>query len=126
MAKKKNTKDKRDQINNLVEERELPKNILPFGQRVEENKNIYISQKIYKEIHKFTQNKTTNESGGMLIGYVIDEFEKTNIVINGFIEAKYCEATPTTLTFTHETWDYVHSEMEKKYPESKIVGWIHT
>ncbi len=104
----------------------LPQNILPIGERVEENKNIYISQQVYKEIHKFTQNKTTNESGGMLVGTVIEEFGKTNIVISGFVEAKYAEGTPTTLKFTHETWDYVHKEIEKKHSGKKIVGWIHT
>lgn len=104
----------------------LPQNILPIGDRVEENKNIYILQSVYKEIHKFTQNKTTNKSGGMLVGTVLGEFGKTNIIISGFVEAKYCEATPTTLKFTHETWEYVHKEIEKKHPGKKIVGWIHT
>ena len=104
----------------------LPQNILPIGDRVEENKNIYILQSVYKEIHKFTQNKTTNESGGMLVGTVLEEFGKTNIIVSGFVEAKYCEATPTTLKFTHETWEYVHKEIEKKHPGKKIVGWIHT
>ena len=104
----------------------LPQNILPIGDRVEENKNIYILQSVYKEIHKFTQNKTTNESGGMLVGTILEEFGKTNIIISGFVEAKYCEATPTTLKFTHETWEYVHKEIEKRHPGKKIVGWIHT
>lgn len=62
----------------------------------------------------------------MLIGNVIEEFGKTNIIVNGFIEAKFCEATPTTLKFTHETWEFVHKEMDKKFPGQKIVGWIHT
>ncbi|MBE7033256.1 MAG: hypothetical protein E7406_03410 [Ruminococcaceae bacterium] len=129
MAKKKNvknTKKKVKQTASAINKKVLPQNILLIGERVEENKNIYILQKTYKDIHKFTKNKTTNESGGMLIGYVVEEFGKTNIVINGFIEAKYCEATPTTLKFTHETWEHVHDEMEKKYPDEKIVGWIHT
>ncbi len=124
MAKKKNSK--KSAKSNPIIENALPQNILPIGERVEEDKNIYISQPVYKEIHKFTQNKTTNESGGMLIGNVIEEFGKTNIIVNGFIEAKYCEATPTTLKFTHETWEYVHKEMDKKFPGQKIVGWIHT
>lgn len=124
MAKKKNSK--KSVKSTPIIENALPQNILPIGERVEEDKNIYISQPVYKEIHKFTQNKTTNESGGMLIGSVIEEFGKTNIIVNGFIEAKYCEATPTTLKFTHETWEYVHKEMDKKFPGQKIVGWIHT
>ena len=125
MAKKAKKQVKNARVNELPENM-LPQNILPIGERVEENKNIYISQSVYKEIHKFTKNKTTNESGGMLVGTVIEEFGKTNIVISGFVEAKFCEATPTTLKFTHETWEFVHKEIEKKHKGKKIVGWIHT
>ncbi len=121
MAKKEKKKAEK-----IVFDENLPQNILPVGERVEEDKNIYISQAAYKEIHKFTSNKTSVESGGMLIGNVIEEFGKTNIVIYGFVEAKYSEATPTTLKFTHETWEYVHGEIEEKYEDGKIVGWIHT
>lgn len=125
MAKKAKKQNKKAPVNELPENM-LPQNILPMGERVEENKNIYISQAVYKEIHKFTKNKTTNESGGMLVGTIIEEFGKTNIVISGFVEAKFCEATPTTLKFTHETWEFVHKEIEKKHKGKKIVGWIHT
>jgi Predicted metal-dependent protease of the PAD1/JAB1 superfamily len=121
-SKKRNIKsDIFEQYSNV-----LPQNIVSIGERVEEDKKIYISQKVYKEIHRFTQDKTTNENGGMLIGTVIEEFGKQNIIINGFIEAKYSEGTPTTLKFTHETWEYVHKEITKKYANQKIVGWIHT
>lgn len=126
MAKKKTSKKNKKVTPKKVVENALPQNILQVGERVEESKNIYISQQVYREIHKFTQNKTTNESGGVLIGSIIEEFGKTNIVIKAFIEAKYCEATPTTLKFTHKTWEYCHKEMERKYPGEKIVGWIHT
>ena len=51
MAKKKNTKNKAKQVASIVEEKVLPQNILPFGERVEENKNIYILQKTYKEVY---------------------------------------------------------------------------
>ena len=121
MAKKTNKRAAK-----ITLEESLPRNIHMVGERGEEDKNIYIFQPVYKEIHQFTQNKTTNESGGMLIGTVIKEFGKTNIVIQGFVEAKYCEATPTTLKFTHDTWNYIHKEIYKKYENGQIVGWIHT
>lgn len=110
----------------LLAENLLPQNIALIGERVEENKNIYISQKVYREIHKFAQKKTVNESGGVLVGRLIHAFDKVNIVIEGFVEAQGCTATPTTLTFTHETWNYWHKTIEKKYPKQKIVGWLHT
>ena len=123
MAKK--SRAKRSAVAELPDNM-LPQNMIAVGDHVEENKNIYISQSVYKEIHKFTKNKTTNESGGMLVGSVINEFGKTNIVISGFVEAKFCEATPSTLKLTHETWEYVHKEIERKHNGKKIVGWIHT
>lgn len=123
---KRNKNTKKEAPQAALSENMLPQNILPIGERVEESKNIYILQSVYKEIHRFTQNKTTNESGGMLVGTTLEEFGKANIIISGFVEAKHCEATPTTLTFTHETWEYVHKEIEKKHPGKKIVGWIHT
>ena len=104
----------------------LPQNIALHGEQNPEDKKVYISQNAYKEIRRFTKDKTTKESGGVLLGNVIEEFGKTHIIIRAFIEAKYCEGTPTTLKFTHETWDYIHEEQAKKYPEYKILGWIHT
>jgi proteasome lid subunit RPN8/RPN11 len=104
----------------------LPQNILFIGEKGDADKDIYISQSTHKEIREFSENKTEVECGGMLIGCVIEEFGKTNIIIHGFVEAKYSEGTPTTLKFTHETWEYVHSEIAKKYKGMKIVGWIHT
>ena len=121
---KKNKTKSRVSNNNMIPD--LPQNIISVGERVFDDKNIYINQKIYTQIHKFALNKTENEHGGILIGTVINEMGKENTIIDGFIEAKYDTATPTTLTFTHETWEYFHSEIDKKYKDKKIVGWIHT
>ena len=123
MAKKKTKKVKNKPQEELGG---LPQNIVAVGERVTEDKNIYISQNVYKKIRRFAANKTENESGGMLIGEVRSEFGKMHIIISGFIEAKFCDATPTTLKFTHETWDYCHKEMAERFPGKKIVGWIHT
>lgn len=109
-----------------AKEENLPQNILLMGEHTEANREIYIFQKTYKEIRRFTKNKTEIESGGILVGDTIEKFGKTSIIIRGFIEAKHSEGTPTTLKFTHETWDYVHTTIDKEYPEMKIVGWIHT
>lgn len=104
----------------------LPQNILLIGESDQSEKKVYILQKTYNDIHRFTKDKIKNESGGILVGKEISEFGKSNILIAGFIEAKHCEATPTTLKFTHKSWEYIHSELEKNYPDGKIVGWIHT
>lgn len=126
MAKKKTIQRNRSQKNTNAIDLSLPQNIVLFGEQNPEDKKVYISQSTYKEIHRFTKDKTKNESGGVLLGNVIEEFGKTHIVIRAFIEAKYCEGTPTTLKFTHESWEYIHKKAARKYPEYKILGWIHT
>ena len=97
MAKKQT--DKKNRNNKVADnvDLSLPQNIVLFGEQNPEDKKIYIAQDVYKEIHRFTKDKTKNESGGVILGNVIEEFGKTHIVIRAFIEAKYCEGTPTTL-----------------------------
>ena len=126
MAKKKASSKTRNPRNTDAADLSLPQNIVLFGEQGTEDKKVYISQQAYKEIHRFTRDKTMNESGGVLLGNVVEEFGKVHIIIRAFIEAKYSEGTPTTLTFTHESWDYIHKEESKKYPDYKILGWIHT
>ncbi|HOP11569.1 MAG TPA: hypothetical protein PK629_08770 [Oscillospiraceae bacterium] len=105
----------------------LPQNIAFIGeQTADEDKKIYISQPVYKAVHRFSKGKTSVETGGVLVGSTVSAFGKMNILISGFIEAKFTASTATTLTFTHETWKSIHSELEKKYSGLKIVGWIHT
>lgn len=122
MKKNKKTKKTFQDINMP----DLPQNIMPIGERVLDDKNIYIHQKVYAQIHKFAADKTENEHGGILVGRVLNEMGKENTIIEGFIEAKYNTATQTSMTFTHDTWEHIHAEMEKRFKGKKIVGWIHT
>lgn len=51
---------------------------------------------------------------------------RLGILVVGAIEARFSEATRASLTFTHETWQYIGEVMEQRYPEERIVGWFHT
>ena len=131
MSKKKTGSDLKNESISATSEHEIIRNILPqnvikVGEQVLHDKNIYILQSVYKKIHDFTKDKLTVESGGMLMGYIVQANGKSNIIIDGFIEGKYSDGTPTTLKFTHETWDYVHKEADSNFPNDKIIGWIHT
>ena len=124
--KKEKSKEKGELEQQNIFEEGLPQNFKVVGASSNEEKKVYIFQKIYNEIHAFTKNKTENESGGFLVGRVENEFGKTNIIVTGFIEAKYTESTNTTLKFTHKTWEACNETLEKKFSKQKIVGWIHT
>lgn len=104
----------------------LPDNFIIMGNIEVNDVKIYIKQDVYKQIEKFSREDTSRECGGILIGDYAEVNNKINIIIKAFIEAKYTDASASTLTFTHETWNYIHSEQERLYSEKKILGWQHT
>lgn len=115
-----------EKINNCDETIKLPANFITVGEIAVEDVKIYIKQDVYKKIEKFSKEDTSRERGGILIGDYVEINNKKNVIISIFIEAKYTDASASTLTFTHETWNYIHSKHEKLYSEKKILGWQHT
>lgn len=104
---------------------QLPVNFLAFGEIANDDVKVYIKQDVYKELEKLSSSDTSKELGSILLGDYSTALGKTSVVISECIEAKYTDASASTLTFTHETWDYVYKE-QKNYPKTKIVGWQHT
>ena len=105
---------------------QLPMNFLTFGEIENDDVKVYIKQDVYKALEKLAASDTTKELGSIILGEYCQEHGKTHVIISQYIEAKYTDASASTLTFTHETWDYVHTEHEKRYPDKKIIGWQHT
>ncbi|MBR4882421.1 MAG: hypothetical protein IKU18_00945, partial [Bacteroidales bacterium] len=101
----------------------LPLNYLHFGQLDQEDVRVYIRQNVYKELEGFAASDVTTELGSFLIGDFCENLGKTYVIISDWIEARYTDASASTLTFTHETWDYVYKEKDSKYPDKKIIGW---
>lgn len=105
---------------------QLPLNFLNIGEIENDDVKVYIHQDVYKEMEKYASSDTAHELGTIMIGKYSEDMGKMYVVISDFIYAKYTDASVSTLTFTHETWDYVHKEHDEKYPYKKIVGWQHT
>ena len=104
---------------------DLPKNIQPVGDTSASVK-VYIKQDVYRDIEEYSALDTKNEAGSILLGHHLEDENGTHIIISEFIEAKYTDASASTLTFTHDTWDYVHTCHERRCPEKVILGWHHT
>ena len=105
---------------------QLPLNFLTIGEIENDDVKVYIKQDVYKALEKYALADVEHERGTIILGDFYDELGKTHVVISNYIEARYTDASASTLTFTHETWDYVHKEQDAKYPDKKIVGWQHT
>ncbi|MEE0265824.1 MAG: LysM peptidoglycan-binding domain-containing protein [Acutalibacteraceae bacterium] len=115
--------DAQSDINTDVQ---LPLNFLSFGEIENDDVRIYIKQNVYNALEKLASSNTSKELGSIILGEYVEKNGKIYVIISEYIEAKYTDASASTLTFTHDTWGYIHTEHEKLYPNMKIVGWQHT
>lgn len=105
---------------------QLPMNFLAFGEIEPDDVKVYIKQDVYRALEKYALVDVEHERGTILLGDYCEDLGKVHVIISNYIEARCTDASASTLTFTHETWDYVYKEQGAKYPDKKIVGWQHT
>ena len=105
---------------------QLPMNFIAFGEIEPDDVKVYIKQDVYRALEKYALVDVEHERGTILLGDYCEDLGKVHVIISNYIEARYTDASASTLTFTHETWDYVYKEQGAKYPDKKIVGWQHT
>lgn len=88
---------------------------------------IFIEEQTLVNIENFLSSDIHNEMGGVLVGDVcINSENKKFILIENFIIAKHTNSSLSRLTFTHETWTYINENLEKNFPNKKILGWYHS
>ena len=105
---------------------QLPMNFIVVGEVANDDVDVYIKQDVFKKLEAYSETDLEHELGSILVGEYTEVMGKTSVVISDFIKAKYTDASASTLTFTHETWDYVHKVHEEKFADKKILGWQHT
>jgi len=87
---------------------------------------IFVREEVVSDILSYSKTDTSRELGGVLLGRYEEENGKYRVVIEETIIAQHTEAGLSQVTFTHETWGYIHHVMDNKYPNLKMVGWFHT
>lgn len=105
---------------------QLPVNFVQVGEVSPEDVKVYIRQALYKELEAYSAADTSVERGSILLGRYSEAMGKRSIVISDSIEARHTDASAATLTFTHETWTYVHETRDRDFPDLRILGWHHT
>ena len=87
---------------------------------------ISISKEAYQLIHEHAIENTNIELCGILIGEVFKDKNGPYLEISNSIRGEFAKNEGTQVTFTHETWSYIHKIKDKKFPNKQIVGWYHT
>ncbi|HMO27633.1 MAG TPA: Mov34/MPN/PAD-1 family protein [Tepidisphaeraceae bacterium] len=81
---------------------------------------------VLEEIHAHGQSITEVEICGVLVGRVARDAFGPFLHITGSIRGTQAEQRAAQVTFTAETWEKIHAEMDQRDPADRIVGWYHT
>ncbi len=98
----------------------------PFPGRSVIEPRVMIDPDVYAEIKKHAEETVAVEQCGILVGNTCQDDVGKYLTINGSIRGKHARNEGAQVVFTHETWDYIHSQMEAQFKGRAIVGWYHT
>jgi len=87
---------------------------------------IAISDEAYEFMKVHAKENVEVEVCGVLIGEIYKDENGPFLEVTNAIRGEYANNQGVGVTFTHETWSYIHEEKDSKYPDKQIVGWYHT
>lgn len=63
---------------------------------------------------------------GVILGNVYRDGQGPWCYVEANIRGNYASGRNAQVTFTSETWTHIHEQMDKRFPNLRIVGWYHT
>jgi len=87
---------------------------------------VFINTDILTSINKHVQTDILNEVCGVLFGIPGKDTKGYFLHITHAIEGKYADQRGTSVTFTHDTWDYINKRLSEAGKNVVIVGWYHS
>lgn len=94
--------------------------------RREKSVRVVIRQSVLNDIHRHGQTRTDVEICGVIIGQGYRDERGPFIYVEGNIRGQHSDSKSAQVTFTGETWNHIHNELDTKYPDLQILGWYHT
>lgn len=82
-----------------------------------------LTERVRDEIHRHVFANPDREVGGVLVGQRVDA---RAVQVRGMIPALEAVGERAAVTFTHDAWELVHRELDRKFPDLQIVGWYHS
>lgn len=100
---------------------------LPDGVSLPPSRTLVL-QSVLNRMKEHGRSSLSREVCGVLVGRLCREPQTSAayLSVEGSIEGLHAECQAGSVTFTSKTWDHIHAEIEKRYPDRRIVGWYHT
>jgi proteasome lid subunit RPN8/RPN11 len=83
-------------------------------------------QSVLNKIHAHGDSSPDAEVCGVLVGDVYQDDFGPFVLVEQMIQGEAAAESIGQVTFTAATWQHIQLEMDKHYPDLRIVGWYHT
>ncbi len=90
------------------------------------NFQIVVRQSALNDIIRHGKSAPDIEVCGVVLGNVYRDEYGPLLFIEAVIRGDRAEGHAAQVTFTSETWSYIHEQLERTYADKKIAGWYHT
>ncbi len=87
---------------------------------------VALSRAAYAEIAAHAKEALDEEVCGVLVGEPCEDDGGAFVLVEAAIRGVATRKGRGHVTFTQETWNAIHSAMERDHKERQIVGWYHT
>ena len=87
---------------------------------------VEVSENSSRFINEYCSSDTARELAGILLGGYAEKEGHFHVFVEAAIEAKFTDASRGSVTFTHQSWEYINRVRDEEYPELSMVGWFHT
>lgn len=88
--------------------------------------NVQMSKVAFERMQAHCRSRTDVEVCGVLLGKIKESDGEWRCIISDVIEGEHASEKGISVTFTHETWNHVHTIMDSLDDDTKMVGWFHT
>lgn len=99
-----------------------------IGKIAADSIKIYVRSEAMELLAQEGQLSTEAERGGILVGNVFEDPSggRRIVEVSDLIVGTHMESSVTELRYTFDTWQAQTSELRKRFPGKRIVGWYHT
>jgi proteasome lid subunit RPN8/RPN11 len=87
---------------------------------------VVVAAEAVAAIDRHAATDTSVELAGVLVGRLLRDASGPFLLVDRAVEAAATRRTTSRVTFTHDTWEHIHEEIEATCPDLAIVGWYHT
>jgi proteasome lid subunit RPN8/RPN11 len=87
---------------------------------------IAVDKKAYAEIIGHAVVEPDVEVCGVLVGRLDQDAHGSFVRVDAVIRGEAAKEQGAAVTFTHDTWNHIHGEMDRRFKDDQIVGWYHT